>query len=53
MKKFFGELMQDESGLTLLEYVIGAALIVAASVGIYTTFFGTLTTKLSGIANGL
>ena len=37
----------DEEGLTLLEYILGAALIVGAIIG--TGFWNTLSTKFSTV----
>ena len=41
--------MKDEEGLTVVEYVVGAGLLVAGLTGIFTTFSGTLTTELGSI----
>ncbi len=41
--------MKDEEGLTVVEYVVGAGLLVAGLTGIFTTFSSTLTTELSSI----
>ena len=39
----------DEEGLTLLEYILGAALIVAAMLSM--GFWDTLANKFNGVAN--
>lgn len=41
------QFMQDEEGLTLLEYILGAALIVAALLAI--DFWGTLAGKFEDV----
>ncbi|MDN3615013.1 Flp family type IVb pilin [Vibrio gallaecicus] len=41
--------MKDEEGLTVVEYVVGAGLLVAGLTGIFTTFSSTLTTELGSI----
>ncbi|EGQ8230714.1 Flp family type IVb pilin [Vibrio parahaemolyticus] len=45
------DFMEDEEGLTLLEYILGAALIVTAfiSSGFWTTLSGKFTTVASRI----
>ncbi|MFH4683867.1 hypothetical protein WMQ40_15415 [Vibrio diabolicus] len=45
------DFMQDEEGLTLLEYILGAALIVAAFLTGGTVFWNTLAAKFQNIAN--
>lgn len=47
IKKF----IEDEEGLTLLEYILGAALIVAALLSI--GFWQTLATKFSSVASAI
>ena len=41
--------LKDEEGLTVVEYVVGAGLIVAGLTGIFTTFSSTLETQLTGV----
>ncbi|ANW23843.1 Flp family type IVb pilin [Vibrio coralliilyticus] len=41
--------LKDEEGLTVVEYVVGAGLLVAGLTGIFTTFSSTLTTQLGSI----
>ncbi|HAS64440.1 MAG TPA: hypothetical protein DCS35_18850 [Vibrio sp.] len=41
--------IEDEEGLTLLEYILGAALIVAALLSI--DFWGTLADKFESVAD--
>ncbi|WP_394126976.1 Flp family type IVb pilin [Vibrio hepatarius] len=43
--------MKDEEGLTVVEYVVGAGLLVAGLAGIFGTFSDTLTTELSNVFN--
>ncbi|MGL1224719.1 Flp family type IVb pilin [Vibrio parahaemolyticus] len=43
------DFMEDEEGLTLLEYILGAALIVAAMLT--TDFWGTLADKFKDVAS--
>ena len=43
------EFLKDEEGLSVVEYVVGAGLVVAGLTGIFTTFSGTLETQLTGI----
>ena len=47
------QFIQDEEGLTLLEYILGAALIVAAllGAGFWTTLAAKFTTVASSISN--
>lgn len=40
------EFLKDEEGLTVVEYVVGAGLLVAGLTGIFTTFSSTLQTQL-------
>lgn len=43
--------IEDEEGLTLLEYILGAALIVAALLSI--GFWTTLATKFTSVATSI
>lgn len=43
------EFLQDEEGLTVVEYVVGAGLLVAGLTGIFTTFSSTLQTQLGSV----
>ncbi|MEZ9329766.1 Flp family type IVb pilin [Vibrio breoganii] len=45
--------LKDEEGLTVIEYVLGAALIVAALGAIFTTLGDRLDNKLSNTMNSL
>ncbi|BBL89704.1 hypothetical protein VroAM7_23570 [Vibrio rotiferianus] len=49
VRKLFNDFIEDEEGLTLLEYILGAALIVAALLNI--GFWSTLATKFTTIAS--
>lgn len=49
IRKEIKKFIEDEEGLTLLEYILGAALIVAALFAI--DFWGTLSGKFEDIAN--
>jgi Flp pilus assembly pilin Flp len=49
MKKFLVSLLKDESGLTTVEYAVGAALVVAAVI----TAFQLLGTNVAARINGL
>lgn len=41
--------LQDEEGLTVVEYVVGAGLLVTGLAGLFTAFGTTLQTELTGI----
>ncbi|CAH0541212.1 Flp family type IVb pilin [Vibrio marisflavi] len=41
--------MQDEEGLTVVEYVVGAGLLVAGLATLFTNFGATLDTQLNAI----
>ncbi|AIW17936.1 Flp family type IVb pilin [Vibrio coralliilyticus] len=41
--------LKDEEGLTVVEYVVGAGLLVAGLTGIFATFSSTLETQLTGV----
>ncbi|MGC9462538.1 MULTISPECIES: Flp family type IVb pilin [Vibrio] len=43
------DFMNDEEGLTVVEYVVGAGLLVAGLAGIFGTFSDTLTTELGSV----
>ncbi|EHW0652981.1 Flp family type IVb pilin [Vibrio parahaemolyticus] len=45
------EFMEDEEGLTLLEYILGAALIVAAFVTGGVTFWDALADKFDTVSS--
>ncbi|MHC6528239.1 Flp family type IVb pilin [Vibrio sp. V39_P1S14PM300] len=49
MKTFVNNFINDEEGLTLLEYILGAALIVAALLSI--GFWETLASKFTDVAS--
>jgi pilus assembly protein Flp/PilA len=56
MDKFLNsckEFMQDEEGLTVIEYVIGAALLVLGLTTVFSGLGTTLSAKLNTIVNGL
>jgi Flp pilus assembly pilin Flp len=53
MKKFLVSLLKDESGLTTIEYAVGAAVVVTAAGAGFTTMFTTLGTKLSSIVTAI
>ncbi|MGF1739490.1 Flp family type IVb pilin [Vibrio profundum] len=43
------EFMQDEEGLTVVEYVVGAGLLVAGLTGIFGAFSDTLEAQLGTV----
>ncbi|MCF7354018.1 Flp family type IVb pilin [Vibrio sp. CK2-1] len=43
------DFIDDEEGLTIVEYVLGAAALAAAITVIFTNWGSTLQTKLNGI----
>ncbi|OIQ25789.1 Flp family type IVb pilin [uncultured Vibrio sp.] len=43
--------MQDEEGLTVVEYVVGAGLLVAGLAGIFGAFSSILEDELSSVFN--
>jgi Flp pilus assembly pilin Flp len=49
MKKFLVSLLKDESGLTTVEYAVGAAVVVGAGI----TAFGLLGTNVAARINAL
>ncbi|MCL9781433.1 Flp family type IVb pilin [Vibrio sp. S4M6] len=52
MEKFMHNVrafIQDEEGLTVVEYVVGAGLLVTGLAGLFTAFGTTLQTELTGI----
>ncbi|GLO61716.1 hypothetical protein MACH09_22240 [Vibrio sp. MACH09] len=51
--KFCQDFYQDEEGLTVVEYVIGAGLLVGGFTVLFDSFSSTLSDKLSSIANGI
>ena len=51
VRKLFNDFIEDEEGLTLLEYILGAALIVAALLNI--GFWSTLATKFTSVATSI
>ncbi|MBY7730620.1 Flp family type IVb pilin [Vibrio splendidus] len=56
MDKFLNnckEFMKDEEGLTVIEYVIGAALLVLGMTTVFSGLGAALATKLNAIINGL
>ncbi|CAV19606.1 Flp family type IVb pilin [Vibrio sp. 10N.222.54.F12] len=56
MDKFLNnckEFMKDEEGLTVIEYVIGAALLVLGLTTIFTGFGAALSAKLNNIINSI
>lgn len=44
-------LLKEEMGLTMVEYAVVGALIVAAAVGAFTTLGSNMTSKISYIAS--
>ncbi|WCP67681.1 Flp family type IVb pilin [Vibrio tubiashii] len=44
--------MKDEEGLTVVEYVVGAGLLVAAMSGIFGGLVTDMTTELDEVFNG-
>ncbi|MGH6679927.1 MAG: Flp family type IVb pilin [Bradyrhizobium sp.] len=53
MLKTIASLMQDESGVTAIEYGLIAALIVVVIIGVLTTIGNGLSTKFTSIATNL
>ena len=56
MSKFLNickEFMNDEEGLTVIEYVIGAAMLVLGLTTIFSGIGNTLSNKLSAIVNAI
>ncbi|EDK29276.1 MULTISPECIES: Flp family type IVb pilin [Vibrio] len=47
------EFMNDEEGLTVIEYVIGAAMLVLGLTTIFSGIGNTLSNKLSAIVNAI
>lgn len=47
----FKRLFKDEEGLTMVEYAVVGALIVAAAVGAFTTLGTNMTSKIDFIAS--
>ncbi|MGD8234419.1 Flp family type IVb pilin [Vibrio sp. TRT 1302] len=47
--KNISEFMKDEEGLTVVEYVVGAGLLVAGLAGIFGTFSSVLETQLGTV----
>ncbi|MGF1764994.1 Flp family type IVb pilin [Aliivibrio kagoshimensis] len=43
----------DEEGLTIVEYVVGAAVIATVLFGLFSTGFGALGTKLTAIVGNI
>jgi pilus assembly protein Flp/PilA len=43
--------MQDEEGLSVVEYVIGAGLLAAALTAVFSSLGTNLSTKLSNVVN--
>lgn len=56
MDKFISkakQFMSDEEGLTVVEYVIGAALLVAGLTAIFSGLGAKLGTKLNDVVDGI
>jgi pilus assembly protein Flp/PilA len=53
MHAFFKKLIQDEAGVTAIEYGLIAALIAIAAIGAMTTLGGSLSGTFNKIANSL
>lgn len=51
--KLAKDFWQDEEGLTVVEYVVGAGLLVAALSVVFANWGSTLTTKLNTIAGNI
>ena len=47
----FNRLFKEEEGLTMVEYAVVGALIVAAAVGAFTTLGSNMTSKIDFIAS--
>ena len=47
----FNRLFKEEKGLTMVEYAVVGALIVAAAVGAFTTLGSNMTSKIDFIAS--
>ncbi|MDN3717476.1 Flp family type IVb pilin [Vibrio breoganii] len=53
IKKQIVSFMQDEEGLTVVEYVIGAALLVLALVGVFSALRDGLSASLSATISSI
>jgi len=51
--KFCQDFYRDEEGLTVVEYVVGAGLLVAGFSVLFDTFSSTLSSKLGDIADNI
>lgn len=51
--KFCQDFYRDEEGLTVVEYVVGAGLLVAGFSVLFANFSSTLSDKLSDIAGNI
>jgi pilus assembly protein Flp/PilA len=50
MKKFVVAFLQDEEGLTMVEYAIAGALVAAGAVGAFTLLGGNIVLKITALA---
>jgi pilus assembly protein Flp/PilA len=50
MKKFIVAFLQDEEGLTMVEYAIAGALVAAGAVLAFTTLGTNVATRINGLA---
>ena len=49
MKKFLMSLLEDESGLTTVEYAVGAAVVLAGAAATWITLGGSVNTNIQGL----
>ncbi len=50
MSKLFAGFLNDEEGLTMVEYAIAGALVTAAAVAAFTALGGNIGTQISALA---
>jgi pilus assembly protein Flp/PilA len=53
MRAFFAKLIQDEAGVTAIEYGLIAALVAIAAIGAMTALGGSLSSTFSHVASTL
>lgn len=51
MKNFIVAFLQDEEGLTMVEYAIAGTLVAAGAVGAFTLLGGNIVTRITDLAN--
>ena len=53
MKKFLQQFWADEGGLTIVEYAVGGALIVAAGVAVFTGLGDAVEARIQDITDSI